>query len=93
VLILNTHEYYKKINDFISENQFIKVEKDPTNYYYKQEKQIINKSNIIWNNEKWKLRNLKPTPPPKKLKVSLSYKKHIPPLVLLLVLSIRLLTI
>lgn len=57
MVIINTEVYYEKIDNFISENQFTRMVKDPTDIYCKQVKQVINKSKIERNNEKLKLRN------------------------------------
>jgi hypothetical protein len=50
VVILNMVEYNTKVINFIWDNIFTKIEKDPMKIYHKQVKQIINDSNIIQEN-------------------------------------------
>jgi hypothetical protein len=63
VVVIDVKDYNEKISHFIKDNDFVKLDIDPTNGYLKQANQAIHSSIAIKNTDKWKLKSLNPTPP------------------------------
>ena len=64
ITILNKTDYIDKVDEFITENNFIELKKDPTNTF---QNQVINEiktvNTILPNNEIYKLKTMNPTAP------------------------------
>jgi hypothetical protein len=64
MVIIYQREYNKKALDFINNNNFATLNKDPTTVYQKEIRKIItNCTNVIPKNNTWKLINMNPSPP------------------------------
>jgi hypothetical protein len=64
IVVLSRSDYSEKISQFVNDNKFEKIDTDPTTLFQKQANQAIQRSIIIRNEQKWKLKNMNPTPPP-----------------------------
>jgi hypothetical protein len=64
IVVLNVIDYNEKISHFIKDNSFEKLDTDPTCGFQKQVNQAIQSIIAINNAQKWKLKSLKPNPPP-----------------------------
>ena len=64
LVILHKEEYNKKIEEFLSTNNFTELTRDITNKQQEKTQKIVNKcSNIIKKDEKWKYINMNPSAP------------------------------
>jgi hypothetical protein len=63
VVVIDVRDYNEKISHFIKDNDFMKLDIDPTNGFLKQVNQAIHSSIAVKNAEKWKLKSLNPKPP------------------------------
>jgi hypothetical protein len=64
IVILTEHEYKQKIRNFIQDNQFVLINKDPTSHYQKIIKHMLKQcNNTIQKEQKWKYTNMNPTAP------------------------------
>jgi hypothetical protein len=62
LIILNEEEYKQKVGNFIHKNQFTRINKDPTQQYQKIIKQtLIQNTNTIQKEHRWKYTNMNPT--------------------------------
>jgi alkaline phosphatase len=72
MVILNKDTYARKIDDFLQENQFMHLQKDPTEKYQKQVQQIITKcKDSIDKQQKKYLLRIKPRPPTLKAQIKI----------------------
>jgi 23S rRNA maturation mini-RNase III len=78
IVIINKDTYAQKIEDFLKENQFTYLQKDPTEKFQKQLQQIIPKCNdIIDKQQKKYLIQIKPRPPTLKAQIK-THKENEP---------------
>jgi hypothetical protein len=59
IIIIETNEYHKKVNEFITNNKYIKIKKDPTNAIQKKTTDIIKNTSATLNKYNYNNRNLK----------------------------------
>lgn len=78
MVILNKDTCARKIDDFLQENQFMHLQKDPTEKFQKQLQQIIPKcKDIIDKQQKKYLLQIKPRPPTLKAQIK-THKENEP---------------
>jgi hypothetical protein len=63
MVVLYQQDYNKKAIDFISNNNFSTLNKDPTNTLQKEVRKTTTDCKIIPKHNTWKLINMNPTPP------------------------------
>ena len=64
IVILPTHQYETKIQNFIQDNNFRKATTDPTNAFQTQIEQTIKGSTtLIPKDSRWKYKNMNPSAP------------------------------
>jgi hypothetical protein len=64
LVILTQEEYKHKINNFIQDKKFTKMEKNPMQQYQRMVKQVVKQcNNMIQKEDKWKYTKMNPTAP------------------------------
>jgi hypothetical protein len=63
IVIVYVKDYNDKITNFIKDNDFVKLDLDPTSGYLKQANHAIHSCLAIKSIDKWKLKGLNPAPP------------------------------
>jgi hypothetical protein len=77
--ILTEEEYKQKVKNFIHNNQFTRINKDPTQQYQKIIKQTLRQcNNIIQKEHTWKYTNMNPSAP--NLHATIKLHKHNTPI-------------
>jgi hypothetical protein len=79
IVITYQREYNKKALEFINNNNFATLNKDPTTAYQNEiRKTITNCTTVIPKNNTWKLLNMHPSPPPQFHGQTKVYKTNMP---------------
>jgi hypothetical protein len=63
IVIVYVKDYNDKITNFIKDNDFVKMDLDPTSGYLKQANHAIHNCFAIKSIDKWKIKGLNPAPP------------------------------